>query len=157
STSMISSTAGSTDCSHPVICGERPRCSSRAARVRFHATALRCSRSFSNPMSMARVRRTRTIERRRRELQTPTRGFIRPARGQPVVLHAVRPALVVTSTLALLAGLVAAGSGCSRHAERPPEPAAGPQLVVRTVAAPDAHYSPDEYVQLTATRVHVSR
>src|SRR5262249_38244152 len=101
-------------------------------------------------------RRTRTIERRRRELQTPTRGFIRPARGQPVVLHAVRPALVVTRTLALLAGLVAAGTGCSRNAERPHALAAGPQHVVRTVAAPDAHYSPDEYVQLTATRVHVS-
>src|SRR5262249_57304649 len=41
--------------------------------------------------------------------------------------------------------------------EQPAPTPAGPQLVVRTVAAPDAHYSPDEYVQLTATRVHVSR
>jgi hypothetical protein len=69
----------------------------------------------------------------------------------------VRSALVVTRTLALLAGLVAGGIGCSRHAEKPPEPAAGPQIVVRTVPAHDAHYSPDEYVQLVATRVHVSR
>src|SRR5262249_57044533 len=99
----------------------------------------------------------RTIERGRRDLQAPRRGFISAARAQPVVLHAVRSALVVTRTLALLVGLVAAGPSCARHAEKPPEPAAGPQLVVRTVAAPDAHYSPDEYVQLTATRVHVSR
>jgi hypothetical protein len=72
-------------------------------------------------------------------------------------LHAVRSALLVTRTLALLVGLVAAGPGCARRSEKPPEPAAGPQLVVRTLAAPDAHYNPDEYVQLTATRVHVSR
>jgi hypothetical protein len=72
-------------------------------------------------------------------------------------LSAVRSALVVTRTLALLAGLVAAGTGCSRHAEKPPEPPAGPQIVVRTVPAQDAHYSPDEYVQLVARRAHVSR
>jgi hypothetical protein len=65
--------------------------------------------------------------------------------------------LVVTRPFALLALVVVAGSGCARHAEQPAPPAAGPQLVVRTVAARDAQYSPDEYLQLVATRVHVGR
>src|SRR5262249_9585585 len=102
-------------------------------------------------------RRTRTIERRRRELQTPTHGFIRSARGQPVFSHAVHSALLVPRPPALLVARGGAGPAAPPHPETPPDPPAGPQLVVRTVAAPDAHYSPDEYVQLTATRVHVSR
>jgi hypothetical protein len=69
----------------------------------------------------------------------------------------VRSALVVTRLLALLVCLVAGEAGCSRHAEQPAPPPSGPQLVVRTVPAAHAQYSPDEYVQLVATRVHISR
>ena len=69
----------------------------------------------------------------------------------------MRAALVVTRPLALLVCLVAAGAGCSRHAEQTAPPPSGPQLVVRTVPAERARYNPDEYVQLVATRVHVSR
>jgi hypothetical protein len=51
---------------------------------------------------------------------------------------------------------MAAGASCSRHAETPAPPS-GPQLVVRTVPARGARYDPNEYIQLVATRVHVSR
>src|SRR5262249_56756741 len=81
-------------------------------------------------------RRTRTIERRRRELQTPTHGFIRSARGQPVVLHAVHSALLVTRTLALLVRLVAAGPRRARPSREPPEATPRPPPVVPTRAAP---------------------
>src|SRR5262249_46147799 len=123
--------------------------------------ALYCSRSFSKPMSMRAgpADANHRMPAARTPSASPHRksGDVRPQRGQSVRCRAVRSALVATGTLALLAGLAAAGAGCSRHAEQPAPTVAGPQLVVRTVAAPDAHYSPDEYVQLVATRVHVSR
>jgi hypothetical protein len=64
---------------------------------------------------------------------------------------------VLTRTLALLVAVVAVGSGCPRHSEHPPPPPEAPELIARTVPALDARYSPDEYLQLIATRVHVGR
>src|SRR5262245_10051812 len=59
---------------------------------------------------------------------------------------------------AILVAAAAFASGCPRHADQPPPPTeAAPELIARTVPATGAHYSPDEYLQLIATRVHIGR
>jgi hypothetical protein len=60
-------------------------------------------------------------------------------------------------TAALLVAVVAFASGCPRHPEPKPLPNQAPELIARTVPAAGAHYSPDEYLQLIATRVHIGR
>lgn len=57
----------------------------------------------------------------------------------------------------LLLAALAFAAACGRRAPEPPQPADGaPILVLRTVAASDPQYRPEEYLQLVATRVHVT-
>jgi hypothetical protein len=59
---------------------------------------------------------------------------------------------------AILVAAAAFASGCPRHADEPPPPTeAAPELIARTVPAAGAHWNPDEYLQLIATRVHIGR
>jgi len=60
----------------------------------------------------------------------------------------------------MMACLIAAaglGSGCPWRAGQPPPPTDAPEIIARTVPAAGAQFSPDEYLQLVATRVHIGR